>query len=270
MNRNLWDDYLIKMRSAALSATEPISHVAGALEAWTPDFGPSEAEESSSESLRLDTPMIRFLLSDHEDTSRHPDPQAQEVPLEDVQEDILEDDSTSTEDAQSLDTRGRRLDIPSLPSPLLLSLPRPLSIGSWTSLFTTPPSGLGEHTSTNATVHSPITSNGIGSKRRDSQSISCVKSTTHFPSIWQSSTAGSLPPSGMPPRKKTCSRKDFQRRSMKTSCDWRKPFKSKMETKNSTSTMIWIPPTPWRSIPNLGAQSDQSLGASQGQGRRRR
>ena len=115
MNRNLWDDYLIKMRGAALRATEPISDVAGALETWTPDFGPSEAEENSSESLRLDTPMVRFLLSDHENASRHSDPQAQEVPLEDVQEDLLEDDSTSTEDAQSLDTRGPRLDIPSLP-----------------------------------------------------------------------------------------------------------------------------------------------------------
>ena len=92
------------MRSAALRATEPTPDVAGALEAWTPDFGPSEAEESSSESLRLDTPMVRFLLSDHEDASRHPDPPAQEVPLKDVQEDLLEDDNTSTEDAQSLDS----------------------------------------------------------------------------------------------------------------------------------------------------------------------
>ena len=103
MNRNLWDEYLIKMRSAALRATEPTSNVAGALEACTPDMS-SEAEESSSKSLRLDTPMVRFLLSDHEDISQHPDPPAQEVPLEDVQEDLLKDDSTSSEDAQSLDS----------------------------------------------------------------------------------------------------------------------------------------------------------------------
>ena len=93
----------MKMRSAALRATEPTPDVAGALEAWTPEFGPSEAEETSSESLRLDTPMVRFLLSDDEDASRRPDPPAQEVTLENGQEDLLED-STSTEDVQSLDS----------------------------------------------------------------------------------------------------------------------------------------------------------------------
>ena len=48
--------------------------------------------------------MVRFLLSDPEDVSRHPEPPAQEAPLEDVQEDLLEDDDTSSEDAQSLDS----------------------------------------------------------------------------------------------------------------------------------------------------------------------
>lgn len=92
------------MRCAALRATEPTPDVVEALEALTPDFGLSKAQESSSESLRLDTPMVRFLLSDPEDVSRHPDPPAQEAPLEDVQEDLLEDDDTSSEDAQSLDS----------------------------------------------------------------------------------------------------------------------------------------------------------------------
>ena len=103
-NHNLWDDYLIKMRSAALRATQPTPDVAGALEASTPDFEPSEEEKSSSESLRLETPMVRFLVSDDEDASRHPAPPAQEVPSEDVQEGPLAEDSTSSEDVQSLDS----------------------------------------------------------------------------------------------------------------------------------------------------------------------
>ena len=36
-----------------------------------------------------------------------------------------------------------RFDVPSWPAPLPLSLPGPLSMGSWTSSFTTPPSGSG-------------------------------------------------------------------------------------------------------------------------------
>ena len=95
---------MIKIRSAALRATEPNNDVDEALEALMVNFEPSEEEKSSSESLRLDTPMVRFLLSDVEDASRHLDPLAQETPLENMQDDLLEDENTSTEDAQSLDS----------------------------------------------------------------------------------------------------------------------------------------------------------------------
>ena len=41
-------------------------------------------------------------------------------------------------------------------------------------------------------------------------------------------------------------------------------IKSKMESRDSTSTMVCMPHTSWRSIPKLGARSEQKLGSAQG------
>ena len=58
---------------------------------------PSKMEESSSASLRLDTPMVRFLVKDSEDTSlRSPDSPMPEV--------FGESGDSSTEEDESLDS----------------------------------------------------------------------------------------------------------------------------------------------------------------------
>lgn len=94
-----WDDYLTKGRNAFRHATEsvPGSTEVSTLEDESIEATPSEGEESSTGSLRLVTPMVRFLLPDSEDTcSRPPDSSIQEV--------SLETDDTTSEDGESLDS----------------------------------------------------------------------------------------------------------------------------------------------------------------------
>lgn len=67
---------LIRQRNAALRATEAHIDSPEALRTAGSHYGfvSSEAEESSSEPLPLETPVVRFLISDSEKT--------QEVPLQ--------------------------------------------------------------------------------------------------------------------------------------------------------------------------------------------
>lgn len=94
-----WDDYLRKGSHAFRNAVESDP---GSTEASTPEDesvekAPSAAEDSSTESLRLVTPMVRFLQPDSEDTSSSSsDSPMQEVPLK--------DDDTFSEDCDSLDS----------------------------------------------------------------------------------------------------------------------------------------------------------------------
>ena len=61
------------------------------------ETSPSEAEESSSESIPLVTPMVRFLVSDSEDVSpRSPDSPMQEAPFQ--------VDNASSQEGESLDS----------------------------------------------------------------------------------------------------------------------------------------------------------------------
>ena len=94
-----WDDYLTKGRNAFRHATEMVS---GSTEVSTSEdesmeATPSEAEESSTESLHFVTPIVRFLLPDSEDTSSRP-------PDSPIQEASLEADDTTSEDGESLDS----------------------------------------------------------------------------------------------------------------------------------------------------------------------
>lgn len=88
------------MRNAALRWTEAKADVT---EASTSDGSPMEvtstqSEGSSSESLRVSTPMVRFLVLDSEDTSsRSPDSPMQEAPLEAANE-------TSSEEGESFES----------------------------------------------------------------------------------------------------------------------------------------------------------------------
>ena len=97
--RSHWDDYLIRQRGAAQRATEPeaVSTEASISEDSPTDVTSSEIEESSSESLRLVTPMVRFLDSSSEDTSS----QSADSPMPDVP---VEADNPPSEESESLDS----------------------------------------------------------------------------------------------------------------------------------------------------------------------
>ena len=102
-NGSLWGDYLLRLRNAARRAAEPEadSTEASVSEDSTRDVASSDSEGSSSESLHLVTPMVRFLVSDFDDTSsQSSDSSVQEVPIEDP----IEADETSSEDGESLES----------------------------------------------------------------------------------------------------------------------------------------------------------------------
>ena len=84
-NGSLWGDYLLRLRNAARRAAEPEadSTEASVSEDSTRDVASSDSEGSSSKSLHLVTPMVRFLVSDSDDTSsQSSDSSMQEAPLE--------------------------------------------------------------------------------------------------------------------------------------------------------------------------------------------
>ena len=97
-NGNLWDDYLMRLRNAARRAAEPEadSTEASVSEDSTRDVTSSETEGSSSESIRLETPMVRFLDSSSEETSSRSDSP--------MQEDPQEAEVTSSEEGESLES----------------------------------------------------------------------------------------------------------------------------------------------------------------------
>ncbi len=91
-----WDDYLMKGRNALRRAAESESARSSASEDESFETA-SESGESSAESLRLETPMVRFLLSDSDDSSS----QSAESSTQDVS---LEGNDESSEENESLES----------------------------------------------------------------------------------------------------------------------------------------------------------------------
>lgn len=87
------------MRNAVLRATglDADSAEASISEDSPTEITSSAAEESSTESLRLVTPMVRFLVSESED---NPSPSL-DTPMQEV---LSEADPTSSEEVESLDS----------------------------------------------------------------------------------------------------------------------------------------------------------------------